>query len=106
MLNATDRTLATRVIQALAAGGFCLFGHSDDGHETVTRNLTATDLLSRLGGVDDEIVIVYDANGKRVGGLFFVWGNGEGEALSDYSWNAKHPEYERYCAIVDSATGA
>ncbi len=57
-----------------------------DGQEcTVEKSRKLNEILAALRTVDEDAVIFYGADDKRIGSVFFVYGNEPYEVINDYT---------------------
>ncbi|MDB5243795.1 MAG: hypothetical protein JWP57_4421 [Spirosoma sp.] len=96
---ALELSVVRKVVATMIGAGFLLSVH--DGEEiTVHRSRTQRDILAALRTVDDDTLIVIGADGKRVGRVYFVYGNEPWEVVNDYS-EALEPQMEVANAYAD-----
>lgn len=82
---AIETKIAKKAISELIKAGYTLGVH--DGEELVLRNCTDQKaLIKAMQSVDEEHLMVYKDN-KRVGYVFFVYGNSGWDVIADYTTN-------------------
>lgn len=97
---AAERKVARRAIRALKAAGYTLGVHN--GEELVLKHSAdERKILSEMFSVDEEHLIAYGSDGKRVGSVFFVYGNAGYEVINDYSMSLE-PVMEAVCAYAET----
>lgn len=79
--------IARKTVDALLAAGFTV--GVNDGEETVlTHSQSVNDVMGALYSTDADYLYAYDATTKkRVGTVFFVYGNDGPDVICDYSTN-------------------
>lgn len=83
-----ERRIIRRLILDALAAGYTLGVH--DGEELVLKHSTSVkDILGVMFTVDDEHLIFYDKDGKKVGWVYFIYSNGNlgCDVISDYTTN-------------------
>lgn len=96
-----EATIAQRCIKDLLAAGYSLA--VNDGEETSPTSTNAKRVFSLLGTVDMEHLVVYNDN-KKIGWVFFVYGNEPGVLISDYTVNLE-PALAGVNRLADELTG-
>ncbi|SFJ47639.1 hypothetical protein SAMN03159338_1499 [Sphingomonas sp. NFR04] len=80
----TEGKIARKAAQALLDAGYSVSVY--DGEETtVTRSTSIGEIMAAMNTTDDDRLIAFDAEGKRVGFVWFVYGNGGDDVISDYA---------------------
>jgi hypothetical protein len=81
-----ERRIARRTIKEAIAAGYKLGVHN--GEELVIRDSTnVPKILAEMFTTDEEHLFFYNAEGKRVGWVFFVYGNDGWDVICDYTTN-------------------
>ena len=79
-----ERAIVRQCIADLLAAGYFLT--VDDGESyPVDHSRDAAEILGAMFSVDQEVLIAYRLDGKRVGSVFFVYGNDGWDVINDYS---------------------
>ena len=94
VLTAADKALQRRIalesriaraaIDGILSAGFCIA--LNNGEEQYRRDDNAKRLHSRMMQTDEDSLIVYRQD-KRVGFVYFVYGNGGWDVINDYTVN-------------------
>ena len=76
-----ERRTATRLVAAALAAGYTVSVY--DGEEyTVKRSRKSTEILEALATTGEDVLVIRDSAGERLGVLSLIWGNEEsGECL-------------------------
>lgn len=83
--GAIERTIARRLVRKLLAAGYKL--GVNDGEETLFENSGSYKLVTdALFSVDEEHLLVFK-DSKRVGWIFFVYGNEGWDVVNDFTTN-------------------
>ena len=78
-----ERTIIRRIVLDAVKAGYTVGVHN--GEELVLKGATTvTAVLDKLFSVDEEYLFVYK-EGKRIGWVLFVYGNGGWDVVTDYS---------------------
>jgi hypothetical protein len=87
MRQRVERTIVRRVILDVLAAGYSInVNNGGDTEELPAPSRSAKEVLGAMFATDDEYLILYQ-NGKRIGWVWFVYGNGGWDVVSDYSTN-------------------
>lgn len=79
-----ERKIANKAAKALLDAGFKV--SVDDGEEVVvTRSSSIDEILEAMFSTDEDYLYAIDAQGKRVGKVYFVYGNDGPDVINDYS---------------------
>ena len=84
------KIISTLVDEALAKG--YRLSVNDGEETTISKSDDRDDILQALGEVDEEHLIAYDAEDKRVGWFFLVYGNEPYYVVNDYTANPRTEE--------------
>lgn len=95
-----EQTIVRRVLRAALKLGYSVVCY--DGEENHPRTVDESEAWNYLGETDEDHLIVYDPENKRIGSVMFIWGNGE-DIVSDWGWNTAFPDSE---VIMDGIAGA
>jgi hypothetical protein len=89
MRQEVERKIAAAFInQALAAGFTISIDNGGDEDEETKPSNNQDEILAGMFQTDEEHLYVWNpTNGKRVGWVFFVYGNDGWDVISDYSVN-------------------
>jgi len=87
MRQRVERAIARRVIlDALAAGYALNVNNGGDEHELPAPSTKVKEVLGAMFATDDEHLMFYK-EGKRVGWVWFIYGNSGYDVVSDYTCN-------------------
>jgi hypothetical protein len=83
-----ERRTATRLVAAALAAGYTVSVY--DGEEyTVKRSRKSKEILEALATTGEDVLVIRDSAGERLGVLSLIWGNDPSgdELISDHSDN-------------------
>ncbi len=90
MRQHVERLIAQALIKdGLAAGYAINVNNGGDKHELETPSTDAKVIEETMFATDEEHLIFYK-DGKRVGWVWFVYGNSGWDVISDYTTNLEH----------------
>lgn len=93
---AIEGRVARKVIKAALALGYLISVH--DGEEvTVSKSRDAKAIEDAMFTTDEDTLLIHIPNGKRIGNIFFVYGNDGWDVINDYSFSLESmmdPIYE------------
>jgi len=91
--TAQERKIATALVERLLGAGYQVGVH-DGGEVTITATADKETVLDALATTDMDTLRVFK-DGRRVGGVLLIWGNGE-DLISDYT------HVEELCSLLDN----
>jgi hypothetical protein len=81
---AAEINAAGRIIDRALAKGYTV--SVNDGEEWTTKHSSNRGIImAALASTDSDILLIRDANGRRLGLIFLVWGNSPEEVVCDCS---------------------
>jgi len=81
-----ERGVATRLVRAAIHAGYTVSVY-DGGEYTVKRSRQVRQILEALGSTEEDVLVIRDSEGARLGALSLIWGNdatGE-ELIADHT---------------------
>jgi len=81
-----DRAISGKLVELAIAKGYSLTVRTnDDDAHNVIKSRDPKVILDELHSVDDERLYVHDANGKRLGWIYFVFGESGWDVICDHT---------------------
>ncbi len=87
LVNRLERMLTEFTISEFLKAGYAL-GVNDGDEVTIANSTDAEAIQATMHSVDEEHLEVYQ-NGKRIGWVFFVYGNSGYDAINDHTTNLR-----------------
>ena len=96
-----ERKIVSRAVSALLAAGYWLaVCQGDEDEQPASRY--KRDVMKLLGECDDDRIIVYSPTEGRIGWLYLVYGNDNGETvITDYTMNLE-PQLQAVNAYAET----
>jgi hypothetical protein len=70
-----ERKIAQRLVNSFLEAGHSVTVY-DGGEDTVTKSRHPAAIIAALDSTESDVLRVYDENGKRIGWVQLIWGNG------------------------------
>jgi len=83
---ALERRVVTAFLNEALAAGYSVAVNNGGDDDELPPSRKRTEIMSAMFATDDEHLILYK-EGKRVGWVWFVYGNDGWDAISDYTTN-------------------
>ena len=90
MRQLVERRIARRLVMDAIAVGYAInIDNGGDDYELPAPSVKTKEILDTMFATDDEKLVMFK-DGKRMGWVWFVYGNDGWDVISDYTTNLEH----------------
>lgn len=90
MRQEVERKIAEALIQQSLDAGYHISVNNGGDEDEIKPSHDKKKILDAMFATDEEHLIFYNEEGKRVGWVYFVYGNSGWDVISDYTTNLDH----------------
>jgi hypothetical protein len=90
MRQEVERKIASALIQEALDAGYHISVNNGGDKDEIQPSTKKDVILNAMFATDEEHLLFYNEEGKKVGWVWFVYGNDGYDVISDYTTNLEH----------------